>query len=66
MKFLLESRTKRITGSTAGRMFVGTRQESFSVNLGEIFDLVNFTPLDKSQTPNGGIKNRKKNNVSSI
>ena len=28
-----------------GRMFVGQRQESFQVNLGEIFDLVNLDPL---------------------
>lgn len=28
-----------------GRMFVGQRQESFVVNLGEIFDLINTNPL---------------------
>jgi hypothetical protein len=32
-------------GAQMGRVFVGQRQESFSVALGEIFDLVNFTPL---------------------
>ena len=28
-----------------GRMFVGQRKESFAVNLGEVFDLVNLNPL---------------------
>ena len=32
-------------GSQDGRVFVGQRKESFSVALGEIFDLVNFVPL---------------------
>ena len=31
-------------GST-GRVFVGQRKDPFVVNLGEVFDLVNFTPL---------------------
>lgn len=31
--------------ATPGRVFVGQRQESFSANLGEIFDLVNTNPL---------------------
>lgn len=30
---------------TAGKVFVGQRKDSFSVNLGETFDLVNYTPL---------------------
>lgn len=38
---------------TAGKVFVGQRQESFSVNLGEVFDLVNLNPLgDKDSKPN--------------
>jgi hypothetical protein len=32
--------------ATAGRVFVGQRRESFSVNLGPVFDLVNFVPVD--------------------
>ena len=36
----------RIPGCSGdGRMFVGQRKESFQVNLGEIFDLVNTNPL---------------------
>jgi len=31
---------------TGARMFVGQRKESFAVNLGEVFDLVNFVPID--------------------
>jgi len=31
--------------STAGRVFVGQRKEPFQVNLGPIFDLVNFIPI---------------------
>jgi len=30
---------------TTGRMFVGQRQESFAVNLGEVFDLINTNPI---------------------
>ena len=30
---------------TPGRAFAGQRQESFSVNLGQIFDLINFVPI---------------------
>lgn len=32
-------------GAQAGRLFVGQRQDSFSIALAEIFDLVNFAPL---------------------
>lgn len=31
--------------STAGRVFVGQRNEGFAVNLGQVFDLVNLNPL---------------------
>ena len=31
--------------SSAGKVFVGQRKDSFSVNLGEVFDLVNTNPL---------------------
>jgi len=33
-------------GVDAGRVFVGQRKESFAVNLGSVFDLVNFDPLN--------------------
>jgi len=32
-------------GAQDGRVFVGQRKESFAVNLGEVFDLVNTNPL---------------------
>lgn len=32
-------------GNAIGRVFVGQRKESFAVNVGEIFDLVNLNPL---------------------
>lgn len=35
----------KIPGCRDGRMFVGQRKDSFVVNLGEIFDLVNTNPL---------------------
>lgn len=31
--------------STAGKVFVGQRNEGFAVNLGQVFDLVNLNPL---------------------
>lgn len=31
--------------NTAGRVFVGQRNEGFAVNLGQVFDLVNLNPL---------------------
>lgn len=34
-----------IPGCNSGRLFVGQRRESFVVNLGEIFDLLNINPL---------------------
>jgi hypothetical protein len=34
-----------IDGCGDGRVFVGQRKESFPVNLGEVFDLVNLNPL---------------------
>ncbi len=40
-----------IPGCEDGRVFVGQRKESFVVNLGEVFDLVNLNPVgnDRSQ-----------------
>jgi hypothetical protein len=37
---------------TAGRVFVGQREDGFAVNLGETFDLVNYVPIEGSG-PNG-------------
>jgi len=51
-------------GCTAGsgQVFVGQRQESFSINLGKVFDLVNFIPIDGTTFP-GGITQNSTNNV---
>ncbi len=35
-----------IPGCGSGRVFAGQRAEAFAVNLGEVFDLVNFVPVD--------------------
>jgi hypothetical protein len=43
-----------------GRVFVGQRKDSFSVNLGPIFDLINFVPI--SPPFPGGINNTRRNN----
>jgi len=50
--------------NTAGRVFVGQRQESFSINLGKIFDLVNFVPINGTFFPTlPGITQNPTNNV---
>lgn len=46
---------------TPGRVFVGQRKESFVVNLGETFDLVNYVPIESGSFP-GGIEQKRKNN----
>jgi len=46
-----------------GRVFVGQRRESFSVNLGGIFDLVDFVPLDVSNGLSAFIAQSSTNNV---
>ncbi|HET9448989.1 MAG TPA: DUF4331 domain-containing protein [Steroidobacteraceae bacterium] len=53
-----------------GKVFVGQRDESFVVNLGQVFDLVNFVPVDSEVPPDQGglpggigIKNDKKNDI---
>jgi hypothetical protein len=43
-----------IPGCAAGRMFVGQRAEAFAVNLGPIFDLVNFVPVEGDSAPGAG------------
>jgi hypothetical protein len=40
--------------STAGRVFVGQRAEAFAVNLGSVFDLVNFVPIEGDSAPGAG------------
>ncbi len=37
--------------STPARVFVGSRAEQFAVNLGPIFDLVNFVPVEGDNDP---------------
>ena len=37
-----------------GRVFVGQRNESFVVNLGKVFDLVNLVPVDADVPPDQG------------
>ena len=37
--------------STAGKVFVGQRQEAFAVNLSQIFDLVNLVPIEGDSAP---------------
>ena len=37
--------------ATAGKVFVGQREEAFAVNLGEIFDLVNLVPVQGAPNP---------------
>ena len=37
--------------SKPGRVFVGQRNEPFVVNLGPVFDLVNFVPIEGDSAP---------------
>ncbi len=37
-----------------GRVFVGQRKEGFAVNLGPVFDLVNFIPVEGDSAPGAG------------
>jgi hypothetical protein len=56
-----------------GKVFVGQRREGFAVNLGPVFDLVNFVPVEGDSAPGakdgkgfpGGITQDKKNNQTS-
>ena len=36
---------------TAGKVFVGQRADAFAVNLGAVFDLVNFVPIEGDSAP---------------
>jgi hypothetical protein len=51
-----------IDGCGNGKVFVGQRKESFAVNLGPTFDLINYVPIDGSQFP-GGITQDAANNT---
>jgi len=52
-----------------GRVFAGQRAEAFAVNLGPVFDLVNFVPIDGDRVPGsndgqgfpGGIRQSREN-----
>ncbi|MEL7313097.1 MAG: DUF4331 domain-containing protein, partial [Pseudomonadota bacterium] len=37
-----------------GRVFVGQRNEAFKLSLGEVFDLVNFVPVEGDSAPGAG------------
>ena len=52
-----------IPGCDNGRVFVGQRRESFAVNLGEIFDLVNTDPLGAPNAKQSTIADK---NITSI
>jgi hypothetical protein len=63
--------TVNIPGCNApGRVFVGQRKEGFAVNLGPVFDLVNFVPVEGDSAPGandgggfpGGITQSRANN----
>ncbi len=43
-----------IPGCGAGKIFVGQRKDSFAVNLGETFDLVNYVPVEGDSAPGAG------------
>ncbi len=40
--------------SLPGRVFVGQRHEAFKISLGEVFDLVNFVPIEGDSAPGAG------------
>ncbi|WP_299651984.1 DUF4331 domain-containing protein [uncultured Tateyamaria sp.] len=37
-----------------GRVFVGQRADAFALNLGEVFDLINFVPIEGDSAPGAG------------
>ncbi len=52
-----------IPGCDMGRLFVGQRRESFVVNLGEIFDLINTDPLGP---PDGETNDLEDKNITTL
>ncbi|HFC92193.1 MAG TPA: DUF4331 domain-containing protein, partial [Leucothrix mucor] len=51
------------SGAQDGRVFVGQRKESFAVNLGDIFDLVNTNPLGEVDGDTNTLANK---NITSL
>jgi len=49
--------------SLPGRVFVGQRNEAFKLSLGEVFDLVNFVPVEGDSAPGAGDGNGFPNGV---
>ncbi|MEM7219279.1 MAG: DUF4331 domain-containing protein [Pseudomonadota bacterium] len=43
-----------VPGCSGGRVFVGQRHEAFKLSLGEVFDLVNFVPIEGDSAPGAG------------
>ena len=43
-----------VPGCSGGRVFVGQRHEAFKLSLGEVFDLVNFVPVEGDSAPGAG------------
>lgn len=43
-----------IPACSGGRVFVGQRYEAFKLALGEVFDLVNFVPIEGDSSPGAG------------
>ncbi|MET0507260.1 MAG: DUF4331 domain-containing protein [Burkholderiaceae bacterium] len=56
--------TVQIPGCGNGRVFVGQRQESFYIAVGEIFDLVNLNPLGPEV--NGNTNDLERKNISTL
>ena len=52
--------------ATAGRMFVGQRKESFVINVGEIFDLINIPPAVVTGQESGRANDLEGKNISTI
>jgi hypothetical protein len=47
-----------------GKLFVGQRDEPFQINVGKIFDLVNFVPVEEGAVPNlSGIAQTRENDT---
>jgi len=48
--------------SDTGRVFIGQRNEAFHINIGPIFDLVNFVPVPPNELKGHGINQNTANN----
>ena len=49
--------------SAPAKVFVGQRKESFAVNLGETFDLVNYVPIEAGAIPQGIVQDKANNDL---